>query len=76
MVQASNVRKQVVQPVRVRRRLFCVPELGVGELLVESTFSLRFIINAIKPNYTLEENVKFGMGCRVLGHFKKRLEDI
>lgn len=53
VVHAGDICKEVVQPVRVRGRFFGIPQFGVGELLVESSFGLRLIIDTVEPDYTL-----------------------
>ena len=76
VVERRNIREEVVQPVSVRRVLSRIPIFRQGELSVESTFCLRFVVDRIETDDSLEEDVKLGMRGWIGGDLEERLEDI
>lgn len=76
IVERSNVREEVIQPVSVRRVLGCVPVFRKGEFAVEATFRLGLVVNRIESNDSLQEDVELGMGRGISRDFEKRLEDV
>ena len=43
---------------------------------METTFGFGFVVDAVEPYNTLEENVKFWMGCGIFRNFKQWPENI
>lgn len=73
-VQGSHVGKQVIDPVSVRWVLLGVPLFRWRILPVQSSLDLALVVNTVKANHTLEENVELGVGGRVLRDFIERPE--
>lgn len=76
LVKTRNVGKHVIDPVRVRWRLLRVPQLRIGELLVEAPLGLGLVVDTVKANDALQEDVQLWVGPGVLGHLKQRKEDV
>ena len=76
VIERCDIREEVVQPVSVRRVLSRIPIFRQGELSVESTFCLRFVVDRIETDDSLEEDVKLGMRGWIGGDLEERLEDI
>lgn len=75
-VERRHVGKHEVDPVAVRRVLFSIPLLGDWELAVQSPLGLALIVNAVKTNHALQEDVQLRMAVRILRDFEQGLEDI
>lgn len=75
-VERRHVGVHVVQPIAVWWTLARVPHFGRWELAVQTTLRLAFVIDTVKANDTLKEDVKLRMRCRILCDFKQRLKDI
>jgi len=69
-------KSMVSPPIRIRWRLLSVPEPGVREFFMNSTLNFRFVINSIKTNNALQEDVQLWMSGRVFGYLKQWAEDI
>ena len=76
VVEGSDVGKHEVQPVSVGRVLFSVPFPGDRIFSVQPALGLAFIVNTVKSDHSLEEDVKLGVAGRILRHLKQWLEDI
>ena len=71
-----RIGRRLYRPVAVWRGLSCTPQSRIGELLVVAPLCLGLIVNSIKPNDSLEENVEFGVRRRVLRDLEQRLEHV
>lgn len=76
IVERRNIGKHEVDPIAVRRVLLGVPFAGNRILAVEPTFRLALVIDTIKSNHALQEDVKLGVAGGVLGHFEQWLEHV
>lgn len=76
VIERGNIRKHEVDPIAIRWVLLGVPFAGNGVLPVEPTFRLALVIDTIKSNHPLQEDVKLGMTGGVFGDFKQRLEHV
>ena len=63
-------------PVGVWWGLLRIPKPGVRELLVEPTFRLRLIVNAVEADDTLQEDMELRVGRRILRNLEERKENI
>jgi hypothetical protein len=61
LVQGCNVGIQIVKIVRIRRVVFRGPFRRLGDMLVDATLSLGFVVHRIKPNHSLEEMMQLGI---------------
>lgn len=75
-VKRSHIGEHKVNPITVRRVLFCIPVSGNWVLPVKSALRFAFIIHTIKPNNTLKKNVQLGVGARVPSYLKQGLKNI
>lgn len=56
--------------------MFSVPHFGGRELAIKSPLRFGFIVDRVKPNDSLKENMKLRMGRGVLSYFKQGLENV
>lgn len=75
-IERSHIGVEKVDVISIRRILLRGPLLRDGELPVESSLWLAFVVDAVEADDSLKEDVQFRMAARILGDFKKRLEYI
>ena len=73
-VQGSHVGKQVINPVGVWWVLLGVPFFRGWVLPVQSSLDLALVVNTVKANHSLEEEVERRVARGVLGDFVERPE--
>jgi hypothetical protein len=63
-------------PVTIRWAILDIPALGVRELLVRPPLGLRLIVDRVKADDTLKEDVQLRVRARILGDLEERLEEV
>jgi hypothetical protein len=76
IVQGHQIRVEVVDPIAIRWVLLGIPDFWYWELFEESTLNFTFIVDAIKTNHSLEEDVQLWVAGWVFGDFKEWLENV
>ena len=71
-IQRGHVGKQVINPVSVRWILLGVPLFRRWILSVKSSLNLALIVNTVKADHTLKENVELRVARRVFRDFVER----
>lgn len=75
-IKRRNIGEHEIYPIAIRRILFCIPVPRNRVFSVESTLRFAFIVDAIKPNNTLEKNMQFGVAAGVLCYLEQWLKDV
>lgn len=70
VIEGGDVGEHKIDPMAIRRVLFGIPIFGNRILPVEPPFCFAFIIDAVKSDNPLEENMKLGVAARILSNLK------